>query len=135
MEVKDLRVGNVINFPFINKDVYVLGVNAYEGINGDILYKISTIEDSNLYCEPISVFKPIPISEQWLLEFGFKKIDYHRFKIVTSETADFHYTYSIHDNCFRYYVNDTIVCISTIFDVHELQNLYFALTQTELTLS
>jgi len=78
--------------------------------------------------------KPIPLTEEWLLKFGFNKIDHHRFKIKPS-IFDWYYTYSTHDNAFRYYVNDVIICIATVFEVHQLQNLYFALTNTELTIN
>ena len=76
--------------------------------------------------------KPIEITEDWLEKFGFKKIDHHRFKIQPS-VYEWYYTYSIHDNAFRFYVEDTIVCLSTIFYIHQLQNLFYALTGSELT--
>ena len=78
--------------------------------------------------------KPINLTEEWLLKFGFEKIDHHRFKIKPSQYNWF-YTYSIHDNAFRFYVEDVILCLNTIFNVHQLQNLYFVLIGEELELS
>lgn len=77
--------------------------------------------------------KPIKLTPEWLVNFGFEKIDYHRFKIKPSK-FEWYYTYSTHDNAFRFYVEDTIVCLNVIFYVHQLQNLYFALTGNELEL-
>jgi hypothetical protein len=75
--------------------------------------------------------KPIPLTEQWLIDFGFEKIDDHRFKIKPTE-MDFYYTYSIHDYAFRIYVQGSIICANCLHYVHQLQNLYFALTNKEL---
>jgi hypothetical protein len=68
--------------------------------------------------------KPIPLTEQWLIDFGFKK----------HTTMDIYPTYSLNN----VNVNDGVVYIvgfgfvNYIKHVHELQNLYFALTGIEL---
>lgn len=70
--------------------------------------------------------KPIPLTEEWLLKFGFIKSEnilkfflYNNFEVY------------IQDNVFWYdLTNDSIV----IENVHQLQNLYFALTSYELTI-
>jgi hypothetical protein len=68
--------------------------------------------------------KPIPLTEQWLIDFGFEK----------HITMDIYPTYSLNN----VNVNDGVVYIvgfgfvNYIKHVHELQNLYFALTGIEL---
>ncbi len=46
----DLRIGNLLYFPFIKENVEVLGINAHENSNG-IYNTISYKNDNNLYCE------------------------------------------------------------------------------------
>lgn len=70
--------------------------------------------------------KPIPITKEWLIKFGFEQhaIGYYNLKgffICYANTG-------LHEYKFR----DFNV---TIKYVHQLQNLYFALTQEELTIS
>jgi hypothetical protein len=77
----------------------------------------------------------IDIKEDDLLHFGFEKIDHHRYKIKSSDLFDYYYTYSIYDNCFRFCLDDNIICIKTIFYIHQLQNLWFLLAQYWLTLT
>ena len=109
--------------------------NFYEWSDDDEkdLYRIedaySLYEKSKIINELI----PVELTPEWLIKFGFKKIDCHRFKLKPSK-FDWYYTYSFHDNAFRFHVHNTIVCISVIFYVHQLQNLYFALIGEELEL-
>ena len=71
-------------------------------------------------------FKPIPLTEEWLLKFGFLKCD----------NGSFYISFWGRD----YYYNDCTLTMrgvniqSKIEYVHQLQNLYFALTNEELTL-
>jgi hypothetical protein len=70
-------------------------------------------------------FKPIPLTEEWLLKFGFDKGSYFFSK-----------------DGFEFYLNDgengnwyPLVGGSVKIEyVHQLQNLYFALTGEELTI-
>lgn len=78
------------------------------------------------------IYNPIPLTEEWLLKFGFKGEE--RF-------------FEINDNAFRVvkYIsvpgwgfrigmsNDEFLMLTRIEYVHQLQNLYFALTGEELT--
>lgn len=76
--------------------------------------------------------QPIPLTEEWLLKFGFEKI---KSGYEEAETYDFY-----NENLYFNMANQSIkingnYAISFIPDyVHQLQNLYFALTNTELKL-
>lgn len=67
--------------------------------------------------------KPIPLTEEWLVEFGFENWDKTRWQIVgkisiaTWGEGYLYFSGPLHVN---------------IFYVHQLQNLYFALTGEEL---
>lgn len=78
--------------------------------------------------------EPIPLTEEWLLKFGF----------YTNGINDIYYTLEIEeDSCDLYYLKeDKTIAIGQPYEaggtelkfeyVHQLQNLYFALTGDEL---
>lgn len=68
---------------------------------------------------------PIPLTEEWLLNFGYWKLDNKDIHFVTKG-----HTIWKCDNLFMCDKNGLI-----IKSVHQLQNLYFALTKEELTLN
>lgn len=68
--------------------------------------------------------KPIPLTEEWLLRLGFDNDDVNRFYKDGIYILFYNVGCSILHN--QLHVN--------IFYVHQLQNLYFALTGEELTL-
>jgi len=108
IQVNELRVGNLLNF----------GGQPSEIRGGGI----QLLEDGKLHIVPI----PIPLTEEWLLKFGFRVkmgsvTHNHSFvkgKIVVRHSLRFGFHY------------DDLKLES----VHQLQNLYFALTGTELTI-
>lgn len=67
------------------------------------------------------MFDPIPLTEEWLLKFGFSIKGFKGgYQICTSSLGGW-----ILDNGFS--------CVGIEFEyVHQLQNLYFALTNEEL---
>jgi hypothetical protein len=109
MEAKDLRIGNLVNIGGqINEIELVDFVDIYEN-------------------KTIGIYKPIPLTEEWLLKFRFVKKDYG---------CQIHYyanTKSLWKITFK---KDIFKRDKTIIKyVHQLQNLYFALTGQELTLN
>lgn len=127
-QAKELRVGNLLHFPYSNEYVEVLGINAHENqtpkINDlpKIYNSISFKKDSSLYCEPILLLEQIPLTEEWLLKFGYKKAGSNFWNLG-------HIVWECYDGIF--------ICDKNgigIKSVHQLQNLYFALTGMELTL-
>jgi hypothetical protein len=91
------------------------------------------------HIEYISLYDPIPLTEEWLLKFGFEICGYNQlswrhtehiknFELDGINWADADYPeyqfliYNIGNDIFR------------IHYVHQLQNLYFALTGEELKL-
>lgn len=72
-------------------------------------------------------YKPIPLTEEWLLRFGFEKSYNWVDKSATIELAEKDNGYvMLEDSC--YY------CSQTLLYVHQLQNLFFALKGEELEL-
>lgn len=94
--------------------------------------------------------EPIPLTEEWLLKFGFEKIGMEYRKIEGNhpdgrnntliQILDYEYIGTgDYSKSFVFlwgqFVNDTPAKDIYIKHVHQLQNLYFALTGTELTIN
>lgn len=70
----------------------------------------------------------IPITEEWLVNFGFEKGFYYKKGCLKLSTGS-------KRTLVRYVIsNSESVSIATIQYIHELQNLYFAITGAELEL-
>jgi len=124
MEEKELRIGN-----YVNIEDTVLRVDLQE------LYYNS------------SLMNPIPLTEKWLSKFGFKKYNFtnkeNGYIIENKEASKSIYIRTfIEPNTTNFFnVFNRSECertklqfIKSIKYVHQLQNLYFALTGQELTL-
>ncbi len=117
MKAQDLRIGNLV----YDRDGKTATIDSI-GMFGNV--RLTT---SDYHCESSTLFDcdPIQLTEEWLLRFGFEKVN-HYFQInefwVYFRLRDYKYV-------FRH-------CVKTfeIKYVHQLQNLYYALTGEELTL-
>jgi len=110
MNQKDLRLGNLVN-DHLGKTLQVVGLkddNVYLVLsNGEkIKYNIKTIQ-------------PILITEEWLLKFGFNGWDIDNYTIILTN-----------GNFFVIECNHPIA--TNIFYVHQIQNLYYAISGKEL---
>ena len=117
----DLRVGNYV----LDIDDNVLSIS-------EITKDYISFNNCNLKSR-YSKIKPIPLTEEWLFKFGFdfKKMKKHR-KSYTPEHYNLN-NFSLLISNKGYYVVSYIPVY--IFFVHQLQNLYFALTGAELTVA
>ena len=114
MEVRELRIGNLVKAVHKKSDI----LNSYIVIEGK---HICDLEN----CKSEFDFYGIPITEEWLLKFGFTQS--LAFKSVYFIGTFLSITLG---NKIMFEINDQI--ISEIKYIHQLQNLYFALTQKEL---
>lgn len=108
MLVNELRIGNLV---YIAEEDYVLTIDRQMF---PMHPRLPNIED----------YRPIPITEEWLLKFGFEKDNDYGF--WTSPNPKF-----IVDENFVLCDIDITVAVK---HVHQLQNLYYALTGKELCL-
>lgn len=115
MQSKDLRIGNLVKHLDYHLEVQKIGFT-----------KI-WIEDGTISFDEI---EPIKLTEEWCIKFGFQKdLENTIYK-------------NINKHCFLCYENKIVTlleeennyCLRKIKYVHELQNLYFALTGEELEL-
>ena len=108
MKANELRIGNYVY---------------------DTLGKVNKIDlEAITYIvkEPHNQVKPIPLIEEWLLKFGFE-IGYNQKKMLDVYCKDFGLLIE-RSNSNNFYYKKV-----NIHSVHQLQNLYFALTGIELT--
>ncbi len=111
MEVRELRIGNLVKAVHKKSDI----LNSYIVIEGK---HICDLENGKSEFD----FYGIPITEEWLLKFGFTQS--LAFKSVYFIGTFLSITLG---NKIMFEINDQI--ISEIKYIHQLQNLYFALTQ------
>ena len=146
MKANELRIGNLIKGIYHDYDD---GID--EEIENETICKVVTLDVSGSGDYPIYVysdediehfseFKPIPLTEEWLLKFGFYlrdgfsntfKLNVEKHQYDCSEI-----TYSEKEGLFRFSNGQQkgTTLIPHIKYVHQLQNLYFALIGEELTL-
>jgi len=120
MEAKELRVGN-----------YVLETNIvnYDDCNSDYYPDEILIVGKHLFTYEHEDIKPIPLTEEWLLKFGFELGENFYIKNNVSVEIDELYLWDVFLN------NGTKEThLRSIKYIHQLQNLYFALTNEELTI-
>lgn len=123
----ELRIGNYVLY--FRESVFS-EVREISTIHGDNTARLKD-EDSSIGCFKLSKLKPIPLTEEWLLKFGFKKVDYR-----TNKEAEFDewilgdFGFIENENGYEFYPY-----LTTLKHVHQLQNLYFALTGEELTIN
>ena len=111
MEVRELRIGNLVKAVHKKSDI----LNSYIVIEGKHIYDLENGKSE-------FDFYGIPITEEWLLKFGFTQS--LAFKSVYFIGTFLSITLG---NKIMFEINDQI--ISEIKYIHQLQNLYFALTQ------
>ncbi len=118
MKASELRIGNYIRRKSTGEEFAI-----------DVM-KIALIDAENIDAYEKS-FDPIQLTQEWLLRFGFGKSDEHELGHNTDEQFGFYYDW--HFKRFRIEcANSVDVPMKHIQFVHQLQNLYFALTGEEL---
>jgi len=121
MEAKELRIGNYIDDERTTHVVY--GVDNYYIKS----YWLKDIDRETLYETKKEYIKPIPLTEEWLLKFGFEKnLKDLSWSLPNRVPLTFYFDGERLSVKF-YQGNEKRY-------VHQLQNLYFALTNEELTI-
>lgn len=122
IKANELRIGNLL---FNNYS----GVSITESIHLDRL-EFKILQGSMTGLDYIHSFTPIPLTEEWLVRMGFEKRENGWSKLeVCDEFCDLYCDVFTGTNLC---VGGQHVCLSYIKFVHQLQNLYFALTGEEL---
>lgn len=135
MNVKELRIGNLISGLYDNSDgkqcqniCEVLAVDLTESLGDGWSFLVGAI-DGDEETETYDTFEPIPLTEDWLKKFKFRRLN-NAWNGPTKSTD-----FSIwNPDGEEYTLNDSVMC-PKIVHVHQLQNMYFILTGEELVVS
>lgn len=118
MNANELRIGNIVASD--NGGEFVILEVSKEAMKSDFYGSIGYHDED--------FFKPIPLTEEWLLKFGF----------LSNPYQDRYEKDGIHIECDKIMNNELNLWIEKLPKfvrlkyVHQLQNLYFALTGEEL---
>lgn len=120
MKANELRIGNYIEFNN-SIDVKIIAIN---------IEFISFWKDDNFnfIFNSKNQFNPIPLTEEWLLKFGFN----NDIKINLYQFQDLSIVWPSENFFLNTWKDELVYGVEKIKYVHQLQNLYFALTGDEL---
>ena len=130
MEVNELRIGNYINqVKYRNGDCNV--IRKVASVNKEGFLNVDVLGEHTIRSLQIIFFEPIPLTEEWLLKFGFIKYR-HILKIHLNEGLGVNYNKDL--KIWYLDIHFTTTAKIQINYIHQLQNLYFALTGEELSI-
>ena len=121
MKANELRIGNYISIP-----QYGSINNITERVTSDI---IASLYNNGLHSDR---YEPIPLTEEWLFKFGFEQPT-REFDPFDKGKLSIHLKDETFVNGRIYFNSWFIVDMNLLKHVHQIQNLYFALTGEELT--
>ena len=134
MEAKELRIGN-----FINNGEF--GIGTISSIDFDNVELEVTSNEEFTETALLAESTGIQLTEEWLIKFGFIKDEYqaeecgegvgdlyilNNFMICKKENSFYNYIEIDGDKFYSF-------CSTELTSVHKLQNLFYAITTTELT--
>jgi hypothetical protein len=125
MKANELRIGSLV---YITDTSTLLFYKQVTQINiHNLMYLCGETKDPFEF-----EIEPIPLTEEWLLKFGAKKESYTYFIRMPYELDEhgIKFQITLRKGIFIYY--GSIGQFIKIQYVHQLQNLYFALTNEEL---
>lgn len=127
MKAQELRIGNYIygQYSFDDESKKELCEVLALDSTGELMEHEIWVGGESGKREFYYEFEPIPLTEEWLIDFGFRKDEETSYRWFMEDWL----TYDLDDNCIR--ISDSWVFGKRKY-VHELQNLFFALTGREL---
>lgn len=142
MKIQELRIGNYVKGTFTDLcedeapkiecvcEIIILDEPAQSGFTK----WANSIEEKGKFVEEWDSLDGLVLNEEWLLKFGFNKLEDSQF--YRKRTSGKYYLLTSHHQ------NYTEICVNDICGgqaetkyVHQLQNLYFVLTGEELFLA
>lgn len=137
MKANELRIGNLINCIVFDEDENGndLKIESFGKFIGLDPFENFWWVESNLSREFYDEFEPIPLTEEWFIKFGAKSDDFEIESFVLSSlTCDYRFFKRTTMDKNIYWTCEKVLGDTCIEHVHQLQNLYFALTGQELEL-
>lgn len=152
MKAEELRIGNYVNIKDWQDEISFFGefdisqdqldnlINKGDGyvIVKSIGYDVELVAyGCNIDFYAYNEIEPIPLTKEWLLKLGFEKSDITGFDMCFINNNINRYV--IQKMCDKWTLfiridNDNLELLLGFDHVHQLQNLYYALTKEELKL-
>ena len=137
MKANELRIGNYVNVPI--QEQCPFRIDAFEYCSEKFIKVAQEVKLNGFEVHPLTWYggdlQSIPLTEEWLLKFGFRaKSINHNFTIDSDVDFRISSAQRVIETNERssFYLESKFG--TKINYVHQLQNLYFALTGEELTL-
>jgi hypothetical protein len=131
MKANELRLGNYVNVP--NTEQCPFRIDAFEYCSEKFIKVAQEVKLNGFEVYPLTWYgeylEPIALTEEWLLNLGFIKKNGYGF-IKKDLAGNLFYSVETKEH-FMFQYHDLRIKIK---HVHQLQNLYFALTGEELIL-
>jgi hypothetical protein len=133
MKANELRIGNYVTWRDEESKDSILTVTGI--VLNDCIWVEWEWEDGEKdYTEcDFDGLKPIPITEEFLIKFGFEKCDKYNMA-YTWRHKDVFFELRVEEDFESIRFENLPSIFSEIKYIHQLQNLYFALTGEELTI-
>ena len=126
INAKELRIGNLVEYRIIDKLDERKEWWEVSEIDADDIHWLSKVDTKD------EDFRAIQLTEEWLQKLGFEMKGFYRLKV----TSFLELCWKPHDKTLNIQTEKNgFTEDSKVRYVHELQNLYFALTQRELTVA
>ena len=127
MKASELRIGNYYMFADYNGIVY----RQVQEIKHNQFGLLSDYDKVNF-----EICRPIPLTEEWVLKLGFEYHSFDKNYVIKNKDG---YCNSIKNNdgewCYNNDISDAnCYFIRELKYIHQLQNLYYALNEEELTI-
>ena len=144
MKASELRIGNYVtidnneNWEEIKHiPMVVISIKYKEEGNYSISVDMAFEEDLfyNGFSQYERFIEPIPLTEEWLLKFGYTKVKVKgEFVLFEKELCVYTIAFSSFANIFIKHTISLVTQLTAFQYVHQLQNLYYALTGEELNI-
>lgn len=144
MKPTELRIGNYVfgmtdtyvdREDKIDVNVFKVALLAEDVIKLDIGFgALESYEQKPIISRRLNELKPIPLTEQWLLKFGFENVENESIEFILELEEKFLLSIIIEDLTWAIGYGFDWSRTFNIKYVHQLQNLYFLLTSEELKL-
>jgi hypothetical protein len=126
MKATELRIGNLLEYEYQTVSVDIISKSGFS-VSGDEIYPVE---------ENMDEVKPIPLTEEWLTKFGWVwNKECNSYEKFPDGDMRMNLSYRDTNNSYTmfHWITKGLVA-ERIHYVHQLQNLYFALTGKELEL-
>jgi hypothetical protein len=127
IQANELRIGNLVKY-----GVHIVPIKSiHKSYDNEVTVYVKLNEKLNHYCLYIDEVDPIQITEELLLKFGFEISNEGWFGYAEKNKVKFDIS-SLSEEIVLQDFNGKRVAVKYI---HQLQNLYYSLMQTELEIN